>query len=137
MSDFAMFKQYNNLADQLIERSSKDDIAETATIELNDNVIRQHIGRKRGRILVYDIDEGTCVPLIPRPQFWGQITNLNTYPSLFSREFDEKNSFLIKPLLLPCYWNNSRSIGRCCASCVRIVVRTLAVGTIDIAVGCA
>jgi hypothetical protein len=32
MSDFAMFKQYNNLADQLIERSSKDDIAETARL---------------------------------------------------------------------------------------------------------
>jgi hypothetical protein len=32
MSDFATFKQYYNLADQLIEKSSKDDIAETARL---------------------------------------------------------------------------------------------------------
>lgn len=32
MSDFANFKQYYNLADQLIEKSSKDDIAETARL---------------------------------------------------------------------------------------------------------
>lgn len=32
MSDFATFKQYYNLADQLIEQSSKDDIAETSRL---------------------------------------------------------------------------------------------------------
>jgi hypothetical protein len=32
MSDFATFKQYYNLADQLFEKSSKDDIAETARL---------------------------------------------------------------------------------------------------------
>ncbi|MBU1775862.1 MAG: hypothetical protein KJ899_04390 [Gammaproteobacteria bacterium] len=32
MSDFATFKQFYNLADQLIEKSSKDDIAETARL---------------------------------------------------------------------------------------------------------
>ena len=32
MSDFATFKQYYNLADQLFENSSKDDIAETARL---------------------------------------------------------------------------------------------------------
>jgi hypothetical protein len=32
MSDFATFKQYYNLSDQLIEKSSKDDIAETARL---------------------------------------------------------------------------------------------------------
>lgn len=32
MSDFATFKQYYNLADQLFETSSKDDIAETARL---------------------------------------------------------------------------------------------------------
>jgi hypothetical protein len=32
MSDFATFKQYYNLTDQLIEKSSKDDIAETARL---------------------------------------------------------------------------------------------------------
>lgn len=32
MSDFATFKQYYNLADQLIEKSSKEEIAETARL---------------------------------------------------------------------------------------------------------
>ncbi len=32
MSDLSTFKQYYNLADQLIENSSKDDIAETARL---------------------------------------------------------------------------------------------------------
>ena len=32
MSDFATFKQYYNLADQLFDNSSKDDIAETARL---------------------------------------------------------------------------------------------------------
>lgn len=32
MSDFATFKQYYNLADQLFDKSSKDDIAETARL---------------------------------------------------------------------------------------------------------
>jgi len=32
MSDFATFKQYYKLADQLFEKSSKDDIAETARL---------------------------------------------------------------------------------------------------------
>lgn len=32
MSDFSTFKQYYNLADQLIEKSTKDDIAETARL---------------------------------------------------------------------------------------------------------
>lgn len=32
MSDLLTFKQYYNLADQLIEKSSKDDIAETARL---------------------------------------------------------------------------------------------------------
>lgn len=32
MSDFATFKQYYKLADQLFESSSKDDIAETARL---------------------------------------------------------------------------------------------------------
>lgn len=32
MSDFATFKQYYNLADQLIEKSTKEDIAETARL---------------------------------------------------------------------------------------------------------
>jgi hypothetical protein len=32
MTNFSTFKEYYNLADQLIERSSKDDIAETARL---------------------------------------------------------------------------------------------------------
>ncbi|OIR06062.1 hypothetical protein GALL_118590 [mine drainage metagenome] len=32
MSDFATFKQYYNLADHLIQKSSKDDVAETARL---------------------------------------------------------------------------------------------------------
>ncbi|OIR08831.1 hypothetical protein GALL_88240 [mine drainage metagenome] len=32
MTDISTFKQYYNLADQLIEKSSKDDIAETARL---------------------------------------------------------------------------------------------------------
>lgn len=32
MSDFSTFEQYYNLADQLIKKSSKDDIAETARL---------------------------------------------------------------------------------------------------------
>jgi len=32
MSDFATFKQYYNLADHLLETSTKDDIAETARL---------------------------------------------------------------------------------------------------------
>lgn len=32
MSDLSKFQQYYNLADQLIEKSSKEDIAETARL---------------------------------------------------------------------------------------------------------